>query len=250
MSNARADYKAVKAERRVTVRKGRLVMVACCRQMSHFFFDPWLEQTLAVAERCADNPAGEADVERLGTIWVTNDHPRLPEEEGLAGDIARAITQIAKLAEETPNDSTLGDQYSNPKAAIVGAVLLSLRELPLVVFSGGHGDAVETCIKRIERARVLLQVQGGRDLADFLRDMFLSFRVDAAWRAPAVHSAALAAYEHRIMPQGTLDPKRVALVADELERAGCRDDDVLGHLRRPGVHVRGCHVVDALLGKE
>jgi hypothetical protein len=40
------------------------------------------------------------------------------------------------------------------------------------------------------------------------------------------------------------------VLADALEDAGCRDEDVLEHCREPGEHVRGCWVVDAILGKD
>jgi hypothetical protein len=40
------------------------------------------------------------------------------------------------------------------------------------------------------------------------------------------------------------------ILADALEEAGCRDADILNHCRGPGPHVRGCWVVDLLLGKE
>lgn len=43
---------------------------------------------------------------------------------------------------------------------------------------------------------------------------------------------------------------RTASLADALEEAGCDDVDVLTHCRGPGLHVRGCWVVDRVLGKE
>ena len=39
------------------------------------------------------------------------------------------------------------------------------------------------------------------------------------------------------------------ILADALEEAGSADADLLGHLRGPGPHVRGCWAVDLLLGK-
>jgi hypothetical protein len=42
---------------------------------------------------------------------------------------------------------------------------------------------------------------------------------------------------------------RLPLLADALEDAGCTDADILSHCRTPGDHVRGCWVVDLLLGK-
>ena len=64
--------------------------------------------------------------------------------------------------------------------------------------------------------------------------------------------AALArgAYEDRQLPSGQLDPARLAVLADALEDFGCTDQTVLSHLRGPGPHLRGCRVLDLLLGKE
>jgi hypothetical protein len=42
----------------------------------------------------------------------------------------------------------------------------------------------------------------------------------------------------------------VNILADALEELGCNDADILNHLRGPGPHVRGCWVVDLLLGKD
>ena len=44
------------------------------------------------------------------------------------------------------------------------------------------------------------------------------------------------------------DFSRLPILADALEEAGCADADILGHLRGPGPHVRGCWVLDLLLG--
>ena len=54
----------------------------------------------------------------------------------------------------------------------------------------------------------------------------------------------------RELPGDHLDRSRHAILADVLEEAGCSDTDVLGHLRGPEPHVRGCWVVDLLLHKE
>jgi hypothetical protein len=42
---------------------------------------------------------------------------------------------------------------------------------------------------------------------------------------------------------------RMAELGDALERAGCTSKEILEHCRGPGPHVRGCWVVDLLLGK-
>ena len=42
---------------------------------------------------------------------------------------------------------------------------------------------------------------------------------------------------------------RLPVLGDALEDAGCADAAILAHCRGPGEHVRGCWVVDLLLGK-
>jgi hypothetical protein len=56
-------------------------------------------------------------------------------------------------------------------------------------------------------------------------------------------------YEERDLPSGHLDAARLGVLADMLEEAGCSDPQLLGHLRSPGPHVRGCVAVDAVLGR-
>jgi hypothetical protein len=95
-------------------------------------------------------------------------------------------------------------------------------------------------------------------MSDVLRCIFGNpFRpvaLDPAWLtwhagAGTVPALAQSAYEDRQLPSGHLDPHRLAVLADALEDAGCDDVRLLGHLRSSGPHVRGCWVVDMLLGK-
>jgi hypothetical protein len=72
-----------------------------------------------------------------------------------------------------------------------------------------------------------------------------------AWKDSMVRRLAKAIYEERHLPAGTLDNGRLAILADALKEAGCTNPDVLSHCRQQGaVHVRGCWVIDAVLGKE
>jgi hypothetical protein len=80
--------------------------------------------------------------------------------------------------------------------------------------------------------------------------LFRPVRADPAWLAwhggAAVHLAQ-AVYDERELPSGHLDAARLAVLADMLEEAGCCDAGLLGHLRSPGPHVRGCWPLDLLL---
>jgi len=98
-------------------------------------------------------------------------------------------------------------------------------------------------------------VAEARSQCDLLRDTlgpfpFRPFLLSYAWRTPQVLALAQAAYDNRTLPAGTLEPARLAVLADALEEAGCNNPDLLGHLRGGGVHVRGCWVLDLLLGRE
>ncbi len=85
---------------------------------------------------------------------------------------------------------------------------------------------------------------------DIFGNPFRPVKVNLAWQTPTVLALATAAYENRILPAGTLDSARLAILADALEEAGCDNADMLNHCRQPGVHVRGCWVVDAILASE
>jgi hypothetical protein len=95
---------------------------------------------------------------------------------------------------------------------------------------------------------------GGQTQCALIREIFGNpFRPAAiapAWQTPTILALAQAAYDNRTLPAGGLDPARLAVLADALEEAGCDNADILSHLRSPGPHVRGCHALDLLLGKE
>jgi hypothetical protein len=65
-----------------------------------------------------------------------------------------------------------------------------------------------------------------------------------AWQDALLRRLAEAAYQERLEPSGRLDPDRLSVLADALEEAGCDNQEILGHLRGPGPHVRGCWPVD------
>jgi hypothetical protein len=77
---------------------------------------------------------------------------------------------------------------------------------------------------------------------DIVGDPFRPVALDPAWRTEAVVGLAAGIYADRAFD-------RLPDLADALEAAGCADAAVLTHCRGPGPHVRGCWVVDLLLGK-
>jgi hypothetical protein len=74
------------------------------------------------------------------------------------------------------------------------------------------------------------------------------FRTAAAWTVASVGQDTA-----RRLAGQVYETRRYAdfpLLADALEDAGCSDPELLGHLRGPGPHARGCWAVDLVLGKE
>jgi hypothetical protein len=86
--------------------------------------------------------------------------------------------------------------------------------------------------------------------ADLLRCIFgpLAFRpisIDPAWLT--WHDGMLVSMAQQMYD--SRDFSDLPILADALEEAGCSNQDILGHCRSGGEHVRGCWVVDLLLGK-
>ena len=71
---------------------------------------------------------------------------------------------------------------------------------------------------------------------------FRPMPVDPRWLTSPVLILAQQMYDAR-------DFAPLPILADALEEAGCDDADVLAHCRGSGPHVRGCWVVDLILGK-
>jgi hypothetical protein len=82
---------------------------------------------------------------------------------------------------------------------------------------------------------------------DIIRDIFGNpFRpvtFDPDWRTSTAVALAQQMYDSR-------DFSAMPILADALQDAGCENAEILNHCRGPGPHVRGCWVVDLVLGKQ
>ena len=85
-----------------------------------------------------------------------------------------------------------------------------------------------------------------REQANLLRcivgNPFRPIAFDPAWLTSTVRTLAEGVYYRRASAP-------LPVLADALQDAGCEQPDILDHLRGPGPHVRGCWVVDLILGK-
>jgi hypothetical protein len=232
-------------------RKARLFAVACCRRIWDLLPNEPSRQMVEAAERYADGLVSPGEL--LYTHTARVDVPAAPQKEVWEADclpmeadslrISAILAATAAASQAAVYRGLDTDANEAAQSASLGAAdALAMDRV------GRTGESIDFSKYEFNVAdEKALQSQLLRDIA---RNPFHSVALKRAWLTPTIVSLAEAAYEHRIMPAGTLDPDRLAVLADALLEAGCDDAAIIGHLRRPGaVHVRGCWCLDLLLNK-
>jgi hypothetical protein len=235
---------------RASERKLRLFAVACCRQVWRMFADDTTRQVVEVAECFADGQASETDLEAA--------------RQTAEAAVQRATAWFGQL---TGGGAWHGPREAMPAGllaaglewatAVAAAVAASERDLPSAAEEAAL--QVKFALRNDEDTKAVAPpLQEVYEVADraqcaLLRDIFGNpFRpitINSTWLTPVVVSLAQATYDNRDLPAGTLQPDRLAVLADALEEVGA-GGEVVEHLRSPGPHIRGCFVLDLLLGKE
>ncbi len=202
-----------------TERKLRLFGVACCKRMWTLLRDERSRTAIEVAERYADGMAGEKELR----------------------DAARASSDAAGLGGFAGDDSWGRDAFAagTEGPARAAAWAATWRHAGSIELSNAAATAAVPTWE--------LRKQEFMAQAELLRCIFgsLPFRpvsIVPPWLTPRVLSISKAIYDDRAFD-------RLPILADALEEAGCDNADILAHCRNPGPHVRGCWVVDLLLGK-
>jgi hypothetical protein len=129
-------------------------------------------------------------------------------------------------------------------AALAG---LALRDFPAGRFGA---NAAQLAVRTAESAWPAAERAAASAAdADLLRDVcgnpFRPATLDPDWLVyhdGIVLRLARAIYDERLFQD-------LPILGDALEEAGCEDAALLAHCREPGLHARGCAVVDAILGK-
>ena len=102
--------------------------------------------------------------------------------------------------------------------------------------------ATQQDAKVIRLPQLLDRKRQARILRDIFGNPFRPVTFDPTWQTSASVSLAQSMYDSR-------DFAAMPVLADALEEAGCRQEEVLGHCRdEKQIHVRGCWVVDLVLG--
>jgi hypothetical protein len=199
-------------------RKLRLFACACCRRVWHLLTDAQSRHAIEVAERYADGRAGVKD---------------LAGAKMLAAGAASRTDRAAWAAYWTTSPRAAGSVWNASTAAVEAAARAAAR-------------AADTDRDAAWRSA---HSASAREQAHLLRDLFGAlFRpaaLDPAWLA--WHGGTVARIARTIYDERRFGD--LPILADALEEAGCSSGAILGHCRGPGDHVRGCWVVDLVLGK-
>jgi hypothetical protein len=204
-------------------RKLRYFLVACARRVLPTSPDEGMIEALAVAERFADGIESQHRLSRIRSALKTHHPTRVSQWFPLYTNHIRSVPAW---------HATRGQII---RASREGARCCAWSSTRRVSFTGS----------------VAMNFPAGELAAQavLLRDIFGNpFRPVAlapawpTWNEGALPKLAQAIYEERCFGD-------LPILADALEEAGCDNADILSHCRQPGEHVRGCWVVDLLLGK-
>jgi hypothetical protein len=226
---------------KATDRKLRLFAVACCRTVGPLVTDRASRGAMEAAEQYCEGLGSREDLSAAKKAAKR----AVPQ----ASRDFRPAEQAAAVAAEGAVDPD-PDEAARLACGWARNVKLALAYEGLP----GPPGAVGQTMADLRRIRDEVFVRWEADSATLLRDIFGNpFRpaaVDQSCLTPGIVQVAQAIYDERVMPSGTFDPASVNILADALVEAGCTDAQILGHCRWPGQHVRGCWVVDLVLGKK
>ncbi|AMV29304.1 hypothetical protein VT84_33220 [Gemmata sp. SH-PL17] len=200
------------AANKVSERKIRLFTVGSCRLIWTLITKKPYRVAVEVAEAFAD---GEATKKALTAA-------RIAARTTVAAEKKYAKLQVAAACLDTVN------------ANVVSGAFGASVDVPSAALYRGTDDWDYDATKLTILALL-------RDVVGPLP--FRKVTVKPAWRTSTAVALASQMYEAR-------DFSAMPILGDALQDAGCDNDEVLDHCRGPGPHVRGCWVVDLVLGKE
>ena len=161
-----------------------------------------------------------------------------------SGEAVQLAATRADEAFKSIKWSPLSSPPPNAMAAFAVRAMLTRTEASFFAVEPHAKFAIDTASSAADATRNAFAERF--DQAKLLRDIFGNpFRpvaLDPAWLTEAAVGIARGIYDDRAF-------ERMPILADALQDAGCENADILTHCREAGVHVRGCWVVDLVLGK-
>ena len=208
-------------EARACDRKLQLFVVACCRRALFVGADPLNHELIERTERFADG--------LLSTKEFCN----------FRNEVKKLLTDNSD-ADPEDRSHFLTVAILNAKGG--GSAKFASRIAARSIAGLTNARRSEQCFSSLRDEEI--------HQCDLLRDIFgdpnRPFRFDPVWLSNMASDSRKLARE--IYDTGCFE--NITLLANILERDGCHDQMVLEHCRSPGPHVRGCWVVDALIGHE
>jgi hypothetical protein len=208
-------------------RKIRLFHLACCRRGRKLLERDPVRPVLEAAERHAD---GAYRRDRLVRLIAR-----------VRSEVRDSLPDGVCVCEESFYTRRMYEYLRRQVGYLRGGVLWSADPQP-EYFPDAHYLTIAFGVAGLELAREL-SAQSAL-LRDIFGDPFRPPRFSPAWRTETAVLLAQQMYESR-------DFGAMPILADALQDADCNDAAILSHCRnRKQTHVRGCWVVDAVLGKE
>jgi hypothetical protein len=214
----------LEARRGSSDRKLRLFAVACCRRIATFLTDKRSRVAVEVGEHRADGLASEPEVEAARQEARQAAARFQAARGGGLGKRAWRTQQVAERAAWAACLALENSRYSLSAVALATETVADLRGLGFDAHPGHW------------QCHLLREVFG---------NPFRPVAVERGWLSSnggCVARLAAGIYAERRF-------RDLPVLADALEEAGCTDADLLAHCRDGRGHVRGCWVVDAVLGK-
>lgn len=215
----------------VSDRKLRLLSVAFCNKILHLMQDEESRVAVEVAEQFADGFATEE--ERLNTGFA-------------ALDVKNAAFDRWE-ADHGQEDPPAGLNYWAASAAAAALFEDGFDALTGALHAAGMGyewDADESLIAGPGNyAGIELTGSWPHLIRDVVGNPFKTFKVDQQWRTSQMVELAAKIYDDKAFD-------KLPELGDAVAEGGCTDEDILNHCRQSNEHVRGCWVVDLILGRE
>jgi hypothetical protein len=194
-----------------TARKWRLLGVACCRRVWSLITEVECRRVVDVVEAYADGKVSEAELRSVAAAAV---------DCGYRVDHDRLRHRAYAATDALGRGVGLNATLEHSCSCVVGHTAWAV----------GEEQSAE------------MQVQSTLIRCIF-GNPFRPVAVQPSWLTSDVLALASGIYAERAFD-------RMPILADCLQDANCLNEDILNHCRQPGEHVRGCWVVDLLLGKK
>lgn len=224
---------------RISARKLDLFNNWCCHVLRPYMTDRRSIAAARFAERHVDDGPGDSDeraeilaaarqaVEELRAWWKA-------APTALEHRIRRVYAHAALVAQQTVGSHLLPSRGVIPNAKYTAHAFGWANDDSRVHVSDDHSTR-----DRLSEQHLRLQDFIFRDIVG---DPMNPVEFDLRWRTSDVVGLARGIYEERAFA-------RLPILADALMDAGCEDERTISHCRSDGPHVRGCWIVDLVLGQ-